>query len=144
MATKKRLLKIAHQMLFENNNVFYLSIAPRMSMREYQELCNMGFWVQSEYPLHEPRMFYMMSEKEEHNLALFQKLSTPFQPGQLVVCNLDYYTVKAGDKVRVIKCDPGECQSGWLVTATRRIRGRMPTKPSIAISGVDSSWFTPC
>ena len=45
--------------------------------------------------------------------------------------------------MRVIKCDRGESESGWLVTATSHIRGRTPKNPSISVSGVDANWFTP-
>lgn len=70
-------------------------------------------------------------------------MNQPFHRGDLVICNLSHLTVKAGQKVRVVKCERGESGSGWLVTATSSIRGRMPANPSIAVSGVDSAWFAP-
>lgn len=67
----------------------------------------------------------------------------PFKRGDVVVCDLAYLTVKSGDRVRILDCKSAihECESGWLVSATNRLRGRIATSPVVAIEGVDSGWF---
>lgn len=66
----------------------------------------------------------------------------PFKRGQVVICDLDHMTVRRGDKVRVVECvASNDCESGWLVTGTKHLRGRLAKNPCIVIQGVDSGWF---
>lgn len=73
-----------------------------------------------------------------------EKDKAPFKRGDIVICDLDHLTVRAGQKVRVLECvASSQCGSGWLVTATNKTRGKLAAKPPIAIEGVDSDWFRP-
>lgn len=66
----------------------------------------------------------------------------PFEYGETVICDLDYLTVRKGDKVRILKCtQSADCESGWLITATNRTRGKLALNPPVAIQGVDAGWF---
>ena len=73
--TRKRLLSIARRMLVDRN-IFYTTSSPRMSVKEYNALCDLGFSVQSEWP-HPPesRMFYMMAHAREKNVELYEILN---------------------------------------------------------------------
>jgi hypothetical protein len=66
----------------------------------------------------------------------------PFLRGEVVICDLRHLTVRPGEKVRVVECVASDdCESGWLVVATKRLRGRIAKSPLIAIQDVDSGWF---
>lgn len=66
----------------------------------------------------------------------------PFKRGEIVICDLDYLTVRRGEKVRILECTrASDCESGWLITATNRTRGKLASNAPIAIQGVDAGWF---
>lgn len=54
--TLRRMLNIAQRMI-EDGEVFYASISPRMTEREYDALHKFGFRIQSEWP-HPPEVRY--------------------------------------------------------------------------------------
>lgn len=67
----------------------------------------------------------------------------PFHRGDIVISGLRHLTVREGDRVRILECVASpDCGSGWLVTATSTIKGRLTSRAPIAIQGVDSDWFT--
>lgn len=74
--TNKRLLNIAKRMLVDGE-VFYSTFSPKMSNKEYNALCALGFHVQSEWP-HPPesRLYYMMEPFKDQNINLYNNLKS--------------------------------------------------------------------
>lgn len=72
-----------------------------------------------------------------------RKNMPPFKRGDIVICELTWLTVTAGDKLRVVKClSCGyECGSGWMVYATKQTRGRLANNPTLCLWEIDSDWF---
>lgn len=55
---------------FCNGELFYHSHSPKITQKEVKELWDLGFILQTEWPLHEPAMVYPLRKKEFVELAI--------------------------------------------------------------------------